>query len=101
MSLINKKELRKEIREIVKEEISNLENDRLKKIGLTRQEVIDEIHASIQQRAFKTKNAAKYIDRSTATLNRLVEKGQIKKNVNGSLTYYTKEELDRWIDEGK
>lgn len=101
MSLINKKELRKEIREIVKEEISNLENDRLKKIGLTRQEVIDEIHASIQQRAFRPKHAAKYIDRSETTLNDLVRKGEIKKSVNGTLVYYIKEELDRWIDEGK
>lgn len=101
MSLINKKELKEIIREIVKEEIQKMEDDHLKTIGLTRQEVVDEIHASIQQRAFRPNQAAKYIGRSVSTLNLLVREGQINKRVNGTLTYYTKEELNRWIDEGK
>lgn len=100
MDLINIESLKALIGQVATEVLSDICIKYLKHAGITRQQMQEWVRASVQQRAFNQRQAAKYIGRSVGTLRKLVIRGEIATTVNGSLKYYRKEDLDEWIDSG-
>lgn len=61
----------------------------------------DLLRKMVQQQAFTRKQAADYIGRSTSTIDRLTESGELQARYQGSIKYYRKIDLDAWINGGK
>lgn len=100
MDLINLESLKALIRKIIREEVTEICLNYLKKVGISEGKVHEWVRQSVQQQAFNQRQAAKYIGFSVSTLNKLVNRGEIATTVNGSLKYYRKQDLDAWINSG-
>lgn len=98
--LINLSSLKALIRQIIREEVTDICLKYLEKGGISESKVHEWVRQSVQQRAFNQRQAAKYIGFSVTTLNKLVNRGEIATTVNGTLKYYRKEDLDEWINSG-